>query len=268
VGVHDDVLRFNLTPEHSRRDVEILRNLAGTVALGGNLREIHADVLKNIVDLMRGSAGYIYLVDKEQKLIYLSAEYCDTAAPLPAKAECVKLDKHSYLPIQQVIQSGKGKIIDNIFGDEKLVQSLIPFVWPMKFCTSAVIAPLRIGKENPGALCVSAQKERMFNEEDILLLESVGNVLGVVLFNNRLLDELQGRKENSTTDREPLKMTLSKREYEVFILTIKGFTCREIGQQLFLSVRTVETYKQRIMEKLHLNHKYELVEYALKNKIL
>ncbi|AEF85997.1 ExpA [Treponema primitia ZAS-2] len=60
---------------------------------------------------------------------------------------------------------------------------------------------------------------------------------------------------------------LSKRELEVLERTIHGFTSRETGQELNLSTRTVETYRERIMAKLNLSHKSELIEYALKHKI-
>ena len=61
---------------------------------------------------------------------------------------------------------------------------------------------------------------------------------------------------------------LSERERQVLELTVKGFTSREIGEQLSLSPRTVETYRERIMEKLGLEHRSELVEYALRYRLL
>ncbi len=61
---------------------------------------------------------------------------------------------------------------------------------------------------------------------------------------------------------------LSAREYEVLVLTVKGFTSKEIGEQLFLSSRTVETYRQRIMSKLELKHRSELYDFAHKHKII
>lgn len=61
---------------------------------------------------------------------------------------------------------------------------------------------------------------------------------------------------------------LSDRERQVLELTAKGFTSREIGEQLMVSPRTVETYRERIMDKLGLGHRSELVEYALKYRLL
>ncbi len=63
-------------------------------------------------------------------------------------------------------------------------------------------------------------------------------------------------------------LPLSERELEVLQYVVRGYTCREIGEQLFLSTRTVETYRMRIMHKLGLKNRSELVEYAMKNDML
>ena len=69
-------------------------------------------------------------------------------------------------------------------------------------------------------------------------------------------------------DHEPGLDALSERERQVLALTAKGHTSREIGDQLSLSPRTVETYRERIMQKLGLAHRSELVEYALRHRLL
>jgi DNA-binding NarL/FixJ family response regulator len=56
---------------------------------------------------------------------------------------------------------------------------------------------------------------------------------------------------------------LSEREREVLVLTAEGYTSQEIGEQLALSAKTVETYRGRVMRKLRLHHRAELVRYAL-----
>ena len=61
---------------------------------------------------------------------------------------------------------------------------------------------------------------------------------------------------------------LSEREREVLKLTAEGFTAQEIGDQLFLSPKTVETYRHRIMHKLGFSHRSELVRYALRAGLL
>jgi two-component system, NarL family, response regulator NreC len=61
---------------------------------------------------------------------------------------------------------------------------------------------------------------------------------------------------------------LSERESEVLRLTAEGYSNTEIGGQLYLSPKTVDTYRQRIMEKLGLHHRAELVRYALATGLL
>ena len=61
---------------------------------------------------------------------------------------------------------------------------------------------------------------------------------------------------------------LSEREEEVLRHTAEGYSNTEIGQQLYLSPKTVDTYRQRIMEKLGLHHRAELVRYALDTGLL
>jgi two-component system response regulator NreC len=56
---------------------------------------------------------------------------------------------------------------------------------------------------------------------------------------------------------------LSDREAEVVRLIAAGYTNKEIASRLALSVKTVETYKARSMEKLGLDSRADLVRYAL-----
>jgi two-component system response regulator NreC len=68
--------------------------------------------------------------------------------------------------------------------------------------------------------------------------------------------------------RLPREDGLTPREREVLKLTAEGFTNNEIAEQLVISPKTVDTYRQRIMEKLNLHHRSELVRYALNKGLL
>lgn len=61
---------------------------------------------------------------------------------------------------------------------------------------------------------------------------------------------------------------LSHREQTVVILTAQGFNGPEIGQQLGITAKTVDTYKQRIEEKLGLSHRSEYVRFALEADLM
>jgi two-component system response regulator NreC len=61
---------------------------------------------------------------------------------------------------------------------------------------------------------------------------------------------------------------LSEREVDVLRLIALGHTNAEVAEQLFLSVRTVETHRSHIQQKLRLSTRAELVDYALKRKLI
>ena len=61
----------------------------------------------------------------------------------------------------------------------------------------------------------------------------------------------------------PEGIPLSAREDEVLKLISQGFTNKEIAIKTFLSVKTVETYKARSMEKLGLDNRADIVRYAV-----
>ena len=63
-------------------------------------------------------------------------------------------------------------------------------------------------------------------------------------------------------------LQLAERVVEVLTLIAKGYGNKEIAEKLFLSVKTVESYKARIKTKLNLYTQPELVEYAIKKKML
>ncbi|NUO83716.1 response regulator transcription factor [candidate division KSB1 bacterium] len=62
--------------------------------------------------------------------------------------------------------------------------------------------------------------------------------------------------------------TLSDREFQVFRLLASGKEANEIAEELFISVKTVRTYRDRIHEKLHLKNDVELARYAMKYGLL
>jgi two-component system, NarL family, invasion response regulator UvrY len=60
---------------------------------------------------------------------------------------------------------------------------------------------------------------------------------------------------------------LSDREYQIFLLLAAAKTVSEIADTLALSVKTVSTYRSRILEKMHLNNNLELMRYAIDNHL-
>ena len=83
-----------------------------------------------------------------------------------------------------------------------------------------------------------------------------------------LLTLLLADTEKPKTENNDPYRVLSVREREVLTLLAYGYSNGEIAADLFLSSKTVDTYKARIMEKLHFTHKREMVSYALKYNLL
>ncbi|MBP7497392.1 MAG: response regulator transcription factor [Bacteroidales bacterium] len=70
-------------------------------------------------------------------------------------------------------------------------------------------------------------------------------------------------------DKEQKKtVCLSKREIEILKLFVNGTGNQEIAEKLFISVRTVESHKNHIMQKLELKSTVDLIKYAIKNNIV
>jgi two-component system response regulator NreC len=74
-----------------------------------------------------------------------------------------------------------------------------------------------------------------------------------------VVDEMLEKQEGNQ-----LLEILSEREREVLRLTAMGFTSRDIGDRLALSPKTVDTYRQRAMNKLELESRAELIRFALR----
>lgn len=83
------------------------------------------------------------------------------------------------------------------------------------------------------------------------------------------LEALLRQHRPSTGDPQPPRPdVLSERERLVLEKTARGYSSREIGAQLSISPHTVDTYRTRVMVKLGLASKPELVEYALHHHII
>lgn len=70
------------------------------------------------------------------------------------------------------------------------------------------------------------------------------------------------------TDARSRMARLSNREQSVLTLTAQGSNGLEIGQQLGITAKTVDTYKQRIADKLGMSHRAEYVRFALEAGVL
>lgn len=105
-------------------------------------------------------------------------------------------------------------------------------------------------------------------DEDLIL--AIREVAGgeVFLYPSGTALLLRGyQRAHEPDEPDPLDV-LSDREREVLALTAEGYSASEAGKRLFLSPHTVETYRSRLMKKLGLTHRTELVRFAIRTGLL
>ena len=107
--------------------------------------------------------------------------------------------------------------------------------------------------------------------------EEIANAIRVVSRGRRyispavaeqLADSVAGVGPGGTASDKPLHEALSEREFQVFLRLAQGETVGHIAEALFLSVKTVSTYRTRVLEKLKLQTNSDLTYYALKNGLI
>ena len=74
--------------------------------------------------------------------------------------------------------------------------------------------------------------------------------------------------ELATPSDKPLHEALSDREFEVLRLIASGKSVGQIAEQVKLSVKTISTYRARVLEKMNMENNAELTHYAIKHKLV
>ena len=91
-------------------------------------------------------------------------------------------------------------------------------------------------------------------------------VSGGKYISDSLTEELV--REIGTESEKPLIRRLSDREFQVFEMIASGKTVGKIAEELSLSVKTISTYRARILEKMNMKSNAELTFYAVSNKLV
>lgn len=99
-------------------------------------------------------------------------------------------------------------------------------------------------------------------EELQLAIETVYS--GKKYFNQKLFDILLNDEKSASKN----EVILSTREKEILKLIAEEFTNAEIAEKLFISVRTVDTHRQNLLQKLDVKNTAGLVKYAIKSALL
>lgn len=91
-------------------------------------------------------------------------------------------------------------------------------------------------------------------------------VSGGKYINQSLAEKLA--EEYDADRKESIHEKLSNREYQIMCLIASGKSAEEIANDLSISINTVYSYRNRILEKMHLKSNVELTQYALQNKLI
>ncbi|MEI4803240.1 response regulator transcription factor [Bacillus sp. FJAT-51639] len=100
------------------------------------------------------------------------------------------------------------------------------------------------------------------------LYNAIDSVMdGYIYLRPKEISTMLKKIQNETDSRNPY-VILSPREREVLQLLVQGFSMSEIARELTISIKTVDTHKTRMLNKLNLSKKSELVQYAIKYNLI
>ncbi|SFJ32717.1 MULTISPECIES: response regulator transcription factor [unclassified Bacillus (in: firmicutes)] len=100
------------------------------------------------------------------------------------------------------------------------------------------------------------------------LYNAIDSVMdGYIYLRPKEISTMLKKIQNETDSRNPY-VILSPREREVLQLLVQGFSMSEIAGELTISIKTVDTHKTRMLNKLNLSKKSELVQYAIKYNLI
>lgn len=138
-----------------------------------------------------------------------------------------------------------------------------------------VVSDYRVKKQKKGEYI------RIIEQHQVLELDKKGNIwlamstvdispnqdltggVKCIIFNSKTGEALPFTTEHTGKDGY-----LSKREHEVLNLVKEGLPSKEIAMKLYISVHTVNTHRQRILEKLNVSNSYEAIQYAARLGLL
>jgi two-component system, NarL family, invasion response regulator UvrY len=99
------------------------------------------------------------------------------------------------------------------------------------------------------------------------LVNAIRKVLsGGKYVSNSLAEKLAEVLDNNTEN--PIHETLSNREYQVLCMIGSGNTATEIAAEMSLSVKTISTFRARLLHKMRMKNNAELTHYAISNKLV
>ena len=150
-----------------------------------------------------------------------------------------------------------------------------------------LLVPFSLGDKPVGTIWIIAHDERRkFDLEDMRVLTALANfasagyeLVSALDSRREVAEGLEARWEqpagrdrmipiSRTCDAEPRTESLSRREFEIMSMTVRGVSQKEIAFALEISAKTVATHRGRLLRKLNLNGSFDLLRYALENHLV
>ncbi len=100
------------------------------------------------------------------------------------------------------------------------------------------------------------------------LLKAVHTILAGRRYLSPAMSELLISEIDGGGAGKPIHMQLSEREFQIFCKLASGISVSEIARELCLSVKTVSTYRGRVLEKLNFRSNADITSYALRNGLI
>ena len=112
------------------------------------------------------------------------------------------------------------------------------------------------------ALLAGARGYIMKDKATEKLFEAIRKILGGETFLSQEMAMNMAFQKRSNKEEDPL-LRLTDRELEVLQMIGEGLGTRQIAEKLYLSIKTIETYRAKVKEKLNLKTSSEMVQYAV-----
>jgi DNA-binding NarL/FixJ family response regulator len=192
--------------------------------------------------------GLTYLIDEEKDIVV-----CGSAENIPEAIKAIKNLKPDVVTVDISLEDASGlELIKEISGQFPDLPVLALSIHPECFYAERAI---RAGAKGYITKQEATQKVVMAIREVL-----AGRMYLSQEMNNKLLSGLVG--DNKSDFKTSPIDRLTDRELEVFGLLGQGKGTREVAERLCVSVKTIETYRLRIKEKLHIDTSSELLQHA------
>jgi len=201
---------------------------------------------QSLAFLIQGQPGFELVMEAENAQLCL--EFLDSAGVLP---------KILLMDIEMPDMDG--------IALNELIQKKYPFIKViiLSIHSSERLMARMIHSGVSGYLLKNCNKEELF-----LALSTVAT--SGFYINQKVLTAIQGNGNCSSLERilsPALPFAITKREKEILILICQEFKAQEIAEKLFISIRTVEGHRNRLLEKTGCKNTAGLVMFAVKYKV-